>query len=182
MIPVIGIDPGTTGAACYRPATSGILVLKFAKSNRREVTAWLQQFLMTQPPVAVEKVRVNMGQNRTGKRDSPLTAWQFGKACGKLEDRLDAAGITEYDEIDPQTWQREFSLVGIPRDEKQRRQVAIVEDLFELKVTQDAAAAILIAEYYFRKVNGVLEGEKRIKGFSVGGGAGVVGQSDVRKR
>ena len=176
MPSVLGIDPGKNGAAVFITADHSVdSWIRFGNTSWTDFDKFLSRLSRTPTSKAtIEKVNGRPG-------DTPLTAFQFGRSVGAMEAILLLHGLG-HETVQPQVWQREFGLGNIASyGDRQRAYQASAQAYFpHIKVTQDLGAAILIAEYAWRKVNGQLretpihDGGKR--------GDGVVGKSSVRRR
>lgn len=169
---VIGIDPGSTGAATVR-AAGFIEVFRFEKHSRYQWLRWIEdQFLLVDPAVFVENVHALPD-------DDPVSAWAFGRNVEKVHFVLDVCNITP-EMVDAGTWQREFGLGGnltgnpnATRDERYEAkkkacwhyaEAYFAQEHPEIKVLKTIADSMLIAEYGWRKLHGVLTNGKDGKG------------------
>jgi hypothetical protein len=156
---VLGLDPGTTGAA--------VIINRDALHYRRfkTCTGWLSQlyaFLQLFP-----NLRAYMEDVHARRGDFGPQLAKFMRETGKVDGILELAGVSvEY--VDPKTWQFEFGLGGkygkedADRSEVYRaRKKAHVQRALQLfpdvPVTLDLADALLIAEYGRRKEHGELQ-------------------------
>ena len=141
----VGIDPGQKGGyAIIAKSETGRSVFAYPWSDvffTFEMAALKGQDVI----VAVEKVGARPGQGT-------VSMFNFGKSAGYIEGVLSALGIP-YQLIPPQTWKREFSLIG--KDKK--TSIETCQKLFpdiDLKRTERCktgsdgkAEALLIALY-----------------------------------
>lgn len=119
MNPIIGVDPGLTGAlALYEPDTGRlhvedvpIFVLKRGKSNKKHVDLMsasriVDNFVGLQPgvsPIAfIEKVGARPGE-------APAYAFDFGRTTGILLG-LCAAHFLRIEQVTPQRWKRALAV------------------------------------------------------------------------
>lgn len=72
-----------------------------------------------------------------------LAYLQCGIAVGLRE-----AGI-EYKLVSPSTWRRKNGIKGRKRAEKKKNAIALVQQLYNIKVSNDAAEAILLGRSYY---------------------------------
>lgn len=149
---IIGIDPGTTGAAVIICPKRSITYCRFAKEeSNRDIWEWLEGVSAGYATALLELVHAIP---RDKKHLSNFA--KFMQEVGGIKWALDIASIP-YDQIDPQVWQREFGLGGLAKADRKKRAVQIAQQLFpSIKVTTDLGDAILIAEYAWRKQYGEL--------------------------
>lgn len=180
---ILGIDPGAKGAAVVINNTGIVSWLRFDKINAYGQFTYFE----FERKKSLHDIKVYLEKVHGRPGDTPMTAFQFGKSYGHTEAALLIAEYnhTEIEAVAPQTWQREFSIANkMAYADRQRKQQAIAQELFPyIKVTQDLAAAILIAVYGWRKENGCLHGDTLLKTFDgIKRGAGVINIGEFRKR
>lgn len=162
---VVGVDPGATGAVAIliegRAFVGDIPTIKVKKSgggNKTEMNLpALLEAIRKLRPIPKEKIQVAVEQAQVqhhGHANTPMTAFRVGVHFGTWVGILAALGLS-YARIAPQAWKRAMKLTG--QDKEASRLLTL--ELFpgadiQLKKHVDRAEAILIAEYYRRKLNG----------------------------
>lgn len=152
---IIGIDIGKQGAAVKITPDRRISFCRFMRNDLRQQALWFQaQMLSPEIYAYVEKVDARRGEGGP-------SAHSFGKRHGEVITHLAWANIPWEYVSSSGEWHFEFCVGGVPDDQKMRVYAETASRLFpEIKVTHDLGAAILIAEYGWRKFYGVLTGGK----------------------
>lgn len=147
MKTVLGIDPGSSGAAVLITEAKDYYVALFKNKTIDDISGWISVWDL--------KLLIKGYLEKVGamSKDSVHNAFTFGSNTGKLKGVFSAYSIP-YEEISPQTWQRHFGL-GAKFPTKAKRKNAHkqkAQELFpDLKVTLDMADALLIAQYGWDK-------------------------------
>jgi len=141
MIPIIGIDPGATGAI-------GIIEDDHARVIKlpTDPAGYLEVMRALPKPARVWVEQVNSWPG-----DSPVTAFSFGRSLGKLETALAAAGFA-FKSVVPQKWQMRMDLSRVPvRKDRKRYHRDLAKRLYpDCKgLTLATSDALLIARYGF---------------------------------
>lgn len=153
---IIGVDPGGKGCAVRLRDGAYDGSVRFKKYDLYTVSRLLFDMCSFPhiPPVYLELVN-------SFKRDTPHTAFEFGRNTGNIEGMLIAHGAA-ITEVAPRTWQLHFGIGGKIEDRK-RVQKRLAQALFpDVKVTDDMADAMLIAQYGWDTEHGVIRHEKTV--------------------
>ena len=152
----MGVDPGASGGlVCIK---SDLVVSTAMPGTDVEVLDWFVKVSTDCECVAcIEKVGGYMGGGemcplcKQRKNLSPgSTMFSFGEGYGGIKMAMLAAGI-KYEEVHPNTWQKDFVGKGDKKTLKQRLKQA-ANDLFPgLRATLKTADAMLLAEYCRRR-------------------------------
>lgn len=164
--PVVGLDPGKTGAFCFRSPS-------FIKTFKTKSWLHCPQLLLE----AIKRCMVNCGwyglevpfvvreDVHAMPADSKHNAFTFGDVTGWGRCLLHLIGQKDPSMVTPQQWQKAFALGG-PYATKALRKAAhkkvaqaIVDAVCKepFKVTLDDCDAVLIAEYRWRQLYGDLK-------------------------
>lgn len=154
MKPIIGVDPGASGAASYRNP-DGHKVVRFKDKKSYDVVNNLKYIMIDDlfggtPVLAVENTHAF-------PKDTPAHAYSFGRNAGRMIGAIESYLRVDPVFVDPKTWQRFFSLGGKYKDTTERKNAhkKVAQKVCPyLKVTLDMADAILIAEYIWRTQGG----------------------------
>lgn len=150
----IGIDPGASGGIAFIETMDQVVGATKTPATERDVWQWIASLSGScrrgnGGRAIIEKVGGYVGEAQPGS-----AAFKFGASYGGLRMALIAAGIP-FDEVTPQTWQREFALKRAKDETKtawKNRLKAKAQQLFPQEtVTLATADALLIAEYCRRK-------------------------------
>lgn len=146
----IGIDPGASGGlAVMWTEHEGAWQVEASPmlATETDIADWLRSWETGH--ALIEKVSAMPGQGVT-------SMFKFGQSYGTLRGILTALRIP-WEEVRPQKWQAEFSLVfpksmGLTVTEKKNRHKAKAQQLFpSVKVTHAVADALLLASFCQRK-------------------------------
>ena len=152
----IGIDPGASGGMAALSMTGPPWSVEKMPPTERDVWEWFISQIGKHASsydkgcvAVIEKVGGYVGEAQPGS-----AAFKFGASYGGLRMALIASGIS-FDEVTPQTWQREFALKRAKDETKtqwKNRLKAKAQQLFPQETVMLATAdALLIAEYCRRK-------------------------------
>lgn len=151
----IGIDIGSNGSATAIHDNGKVEVLRFSKSTDKDVYEWLSRVSFEDTCMCViEKVWAMPSTDGDGRKMGASTSFTFGENNGFIKGVITCTQIPhEYNT--PQTWQKFF---GMKKDKNEaqtdykRRLKQKAEELFPaIKITNDMADSILIAEFCRRK-------------------------------
>lgn len=160
MKPVIGIDPGITGAIAIRgddPTESQVFdmpVLTDGKTKRVNAAALaelMRSLILEYSPeeVRIEKVNAMPPRSKDGKQRQAGTqsSFNFGRGFGVVETVGIVLGLrTRY--VTPQKWKKRAGLIGKEKDEARTRALELYPHLdLHRKKDVGRADAILIAHY-----------------------------------
>ena len=153
MIPVIGIDPGVTGAAAL---TDGDGWAIFDWTGLEQARDWLENAIAAYPElqICIEKVGEwgSKGWKGTSKLTGNAGAWR-GLLCGlKISDRLT--------EVRPQTWQTIIPIQFRTIKPTKKRNLVAARHLFPTAANavltrakdHNRADAMLIARYHQKQL------------------------------
>jgi crossover junction endodeoxyribonuclease RuvC len=146
---VIGIDPGSTGAAVLIAEDGTARMIEFEHQGGPACLPtllgnWDLQYELLSSRVFMEKV----GAMPTDGKHNSFT---FGFNTGFIHGVLAGIGIFSPVEVAPQTWQR-FHNLGGKLPNRKAAHAALAKKLRpELHVTQELGDAILIAEYAWHR-------------------------------
>ena len=142
----MGVDPGQKGAVGFVNAKANdAFVEKLAGKTDREIWELIESHKDMVTFAFIEKVASFPGQG-------VASTFKFGKSFGFLIGCLAASGIP-YDFVPPGVWQRRL---GCLNKGKKAITKAACQRLFpSVKVTNDTADGLLLAEYARRKDKGI---------------------------
>jgi len=142
---VIGIDPGINGAiVCL--SDDGIIIhrIPIVRDGKNRVFApgLVSRILENHAPdlIVLEKVHSMPGQGVS-------STFKFGMVYGAL---LESAAQYNYILVTPQSWKRQFSLIGQSKDAARLKAIELFPEMREalkLKKDVDKADALLLALY-----------------------------------
>lgn len=142
----IGIDPGKNGALAIMENDS-VTVIPFDEKNYKFELSCVR---LSKCICAIEKVGAMPGQGVT-------SMFNFGKNFGFITGLLEAYEIP-YQEVSPQSWKREYGLIGKGKEQsievcrKLFPNVNLRQSLRSRADNDGMAEALLIAEYARRKL------------------------------
>jgi crossover junction endodeoxyribonuclease RuvC len=131
---IVGIDPGKNGAV----ALLGDTIRLYKMPDFGGLSCLLEGCDF----IVLEKVHSMPGQ---GVRST----FSFGMRYGMALEAVSGSGIP-YKLVSPQTWKRQFSLTGLPKDAARLKAIELFPELREqlkLKKDVDKADALLLALY-----------------------------------
>lgn len=160
MKAVLGIDPGSEGAACFiNENHDEIVVIRFEKLTIQQTASAILTSPYSITSAGIENVH-------SMRRDKVNKAFAFGRNRGKIEG-ICACALISLEEIDSGVWLRHFSLYGLvskfiaagmkesaAKSEAKRQYQARATEIFGFEPTLDMTDAMLIAEFVWRKTYG----------------------------
>lgn len=151
-----GIDPGSSGSMTVLDEVGKLIgCVRFAKATDKEIFEFMSEVSMGGQIFCIkEKVWAMPSTDGEGRKMGASTSFTFGENNGFIRGLLVGCQIA-YEEFTPQTWQKYFSMKkdkGEAQTDYKRRLKQKAEELFpSIKITNDMADSILIAEYCRRK-------------------------------
>lgn len=155
----IGCDPGKAGALAVIvcPADPQLLVgvvTKRMPESDRDLADWFRNYCQGPAWACVEHVQAQPRRDPKTKQVVKMgatSAFEFGRQYGRLCAVISTLGIS-LEIVRPQLWQMGIGSAKSTKDEsyvsRKRRLVERAKSLFpSVKVTQQTADALLIAEY-----------------------------------
>lgn len=110
---VIGIDPGSTGAAVVIDRARNVTEIRFAKANQYALAVEFSLNALIHKPWAL------MELTHGRECDDVVGAYVFGRNAGRIEGFMFSNGIP-LDYVDPQEWKKHYSLLSYEYDEGKR--------------------------------------------------------------
>lgn len=159
-----GIDPGTTGALVrFRGEQTHIMrFYKSVKDGKKTKTIGLTPLELKRDLCISFDIHTDLipilshELVNSWKFDNPYSIGTFMRVTGVVEGVVLMHDI-EINYVTSSKWQLEFGLGGIEdRAARLRAAVQVIWDLYKVKVTQNEAAAYLLARYTQRKHRGIL--------------------------
>lgn len=153
----IGIDVGASGAMVAMIEDGGIRIIRFQNSTEKEISDFCANLVFDyECNCFIEQVHAMPGQGVS-------SMFSFGESCGFIRGVLVATGIP-FQMVTPQSWMKAMKIPKreifrdpvskkeLPGSESKtdykRRLKQKAEELFpHLKITNDVADALLIADY-----------------------------------
>ncbi len=139
----IGIDPGVRGGIAIITANGSVELHKMPGTPLD-----LYELLVAYPTAIAILERVH-----SMPKQGVSSTFKFGVNYGWCQMALAASGI-RWEEVTPQKWQKEFSLIlpKLTKTEKKNAHKSRAQQLFpRIKITHAIADALLLAEYCRRK-------------------------------
>lgn len=151
-----GIDPGASGSMSVIDETGKLIgCTRFNKGTDKEIYEFMSEMSMLGQLFCVkERVWAMPSTDSEGRKMGASTSFTFGENNGFIRGLLVGCQIA-YEESTPQTWQKSFGMKkdkGEGQTDYKRRLRQKAEELFPaIKITNDMADSLLIAEYCRRK-------------------------------
>jgi len=148
---IIGIDPGSSGAAAFMASNELLHVVRFIRKTPLQIACELCDAIndvhCTGEPI------VYMEFTSSSPQMGVRSAHTFGRKSGQLEGMFAMLGV-EPAYVPPRTWQKALGVqpsrkkMGTGNTDHKRTLRRLAEELYpDWKMTADQADAILIAEY-----------------------------------
>ena len=145
--PVMGIDPGQSGAVALLLPDQKPLIWTFAGMTLHDM------WIVIGGCASYDGVEAYIEDVHSMPKQGVSSSFKFGRHYGNLEAFLTAHQIP-FDRVQPSVWQRSFSLTRKSKDEtltaKKNRHKALAQEFWPKAaghITHATADALLIAEY-----------------------------------
>ena len=145
----LGADPGLSGALAWVWDNGEVGQTIKMPATERDILDAIRTYDLHETRAVIEKVH-------SMPKQGVASTFKFGRNFGTLLMALTAVDIP-FEEITPQRWQKEFSLVfpksmNLSITEKKNRHKRKAQQLFpQMKITHAIADALLLAEYCRRR-------------------------------